>query len=87
MDVQTPAVLGIQSSEQPPRYVAVSKVRQAMKTGTIDELSVADIDSSGGAHVGRMFQPEASKRAEMIEGDIDAIADRLVELLGELGVR
>jgi electron transfer flavoprotein beta subunit len=87
MEVETPAVLGIQSSEEPPRYVAVSKVRQAMKTGTIDELSVADIDSGGGADVARMFQPEASERAEMIEGDIDAIADRLVELLGELGVR
>jgi electron transfer flavoprotein beta subunit len=87
MEVETPAVLGIQSSEEPPRYVAVSKVRQAMKTGTIDELSVADIDSSGGVNVARMFQPEASERAEMIEGDIDAIADRLVELLGELGVR
>ncbi len=87
MEVETPVVLGIQSSEEPPRYVAVSKVRQAMKTGAIDELSVADIDSSGGADVARMFQPEASERAEMIEGDIDAIADRLVELLGELGVR
>lgn len=87
MEVRLPAVLGIQSSEEPPRYVAVSKVRQAMKTGTIDEQSVADLDPSGGLAVARMFQPEAAERAEMIEGDIDAIAERLVELLGELGVR
>ncbi|NIS82789.1 MAG: electron transfer flavoprotein subunit beta, partial [Anaerolineales bacterium] len=31
MEVTTPAVLGIQAAEQPPRYVAISKVRQAMK--------------------------------------------------------
>ncbi len=87
MEVETPAVLGIQSSEEPPRYVAVSKVRQAMKTGSIDEESIADLDPSGGPNVARMFQPEVGERAEMIEGDIDAIAERLVELLGELGVR
>lgn len=87
MEVELPAVLGIQSSEQPPRYVAVSKVRQAMKTGTIDEQAISDLDPSGAPGVARMFQPEAGERAEMIEGDVDAIAERLVELLGELGVR
>jgi electron transfer flavoprotein beta subunit len=86
MEVETPAVLGIQSSEEPPRYVAISKVRQAMKTGSIDEQSTADLDLSGGLGVAKMFQPEVSDRAEMIEGDIDAIAERLLELLGELGV-
>lgn len=87
MEVNTPAVLGIQSSEQPPRYVAVSKVRQAMKTGSIDEQPAAALDPSGGAQIARMFQPEAGKRAEMIEGDINAVAQRIIELLGELGVR
>jgi hypothetical protein len=28
-----------------------------------------------------MFQPESGERAEMIEGDIDSIAERLVEIL------
>ena len=37
MRVKMPAVLGIQAAEQPPRYVPVSKVRQAMKTAAIDE--------------------------------------------------
>jgi electron transfer flavoprotein beta subunit len=86
MEVETPAVLGIQSSEQPPRYVAISKVRQAMKSGTIDEQPTADLDPSGGPNIARMLQPEAGERAEMIEGDIDEIADRIIELLAELGV-
>jgi electron transfer flavoprotein beta subunit len=86
MEVEAPAVLGIQSSEEPPRYVAISKVRQAMKTGSIDEQAAADLDSSGGLSVSKMFQPEVGERAEMIEGDIDAIATRLLDLLSERGI-
>ncbi len=44
MDVTLPAVLGIQAAEQPPRYVAVSKVRQMMKTSTIEERIASDLD-------------------------------------------
>lgn len=85
MEVTLPAVLGIQASEQPPRYVAVSKVRQAMKTATIEELDVDEMDSSGSVDVSRMFLPEAAERAEMIEGDEDEIAAKLVELFKEVG--
>jgi electron transfer flavoprotein beta subunit len=81
VQVKLPAVLGIQSSEPPPRYVAVSKVRQAMKTVTLEEQTSTTLDSSGGATIARMFQPETGERAEMIEGDVDSIAERLVELL------
>lgn len=85
MEVTLPTVLGIQASEQPPRYVAVSKVRQAMKTTTIEELDAAALDSSGGLTVSRMFPPETAERATMIEGSEDEIADKLVELFKELG--
>jgi len=83
MQVNLPAVLGIQSAESPPRYVAVSKVRQAMKTVTLDEQTSPALDLSGGPTVSRMFQPESGDRAEMISGDSDEIADRLVEILRE----
>ena len=86
IQVNLPVVLGIQSAESPPRYVAVSKVRQAMKTITLDEQTSSDLDRSGGPAVSRMFQPESGKRAEMISGDSDEIADRLVEILRESDV-
>lgn len=86
MDVTLPAVLGIQAAENPPRYVAVSKVRQAMKTMPIDEQQAPELDESGGPVVSRMFQPEVGERAEMIEGDVDQVASKLVELLKDLGV-
>jgi electron transfer flavoprotein beta subunit len=85
MQVSLPAVLGIQASEQPPRYVAVSKVRQAMKTATIEEQDAAELDPSGGVSVSRMFPPETTDRATMIEGSEDEIADKLVELFKEVG--
>lgn len=86
MEVTNPAVLGIQAAEQPPRYVAVSKVRQAMKTSSIEEQDAANLDPCGGPSVGRMFQPEATSQAEMIEGSPEEIADKLVNLFKELGV-
>ncbi len=86
MEVTLPAVLGIQAAEEPPRYVAFSKVRQAMKTATIEELPAPELDLSGGPTVGRMFQPEVGERATIIEGDEEEVATRLVELFKELGV-
>jgi len=86
MEVTLPAVLGVQAAEQPPRYVAVSKVRQAMKTATIEEQEAAGLDPSGGPSVGRMFQPEVAERATMIEGDVDEVATRLIEIFKEVGV-
>jgi len=86
MSVSLPAVLGIQSAEQPPRYVAVSKVRQVMKTANIEEHQFDAIDISGSPKTNRMFQPETSTHAEMIEGNPDEIADRLVSVFKEKGI-
>ncbi len=45
IEVKLPAVLGIQASEQPPRYVAYSKIRQVMGTAKIEEKPVASLES------------------------------------------
>jgi electron transfer flavoprotein beta subunit len=86
MKLKIPAVLGIQAAEQPPRYVAVSKVRQAMKSATIDEHEIIDLDLSGGLAVVRMFEPEASERATMIEGDEEEVASKIVDIIREMGI-
>jgi len=86
MEVTLPAVLGIQVAEQPPRYVAVSKVRQAMQSSSIEEQDASDLDLSGVAAVGSMYQPEATSHAEMITGDPEEVTDKLVNLFKELGV-
>ena len=86
MQVSTPALLGIQAAEQPPRYVAISKVRQMMKTMNIDELDLTTLDTTGGPIVNRMFQPEATERATMISEDADGAANQLIDIFKELGL-
>jgi len=86
MAVTLPAVLGIQVAEEPPRYVAVSKVRQAMKTAEIEEREAGEFDLSGGPTINRMYQPEVGEGATMLEGDLDQVADELIAILKELGV-
>ncbi len=86
LEVVLPALLGVQASEQPPRYVAVSKVRQVMKTSKIEERPASELDANGAPIIGRMFQPEASTHATMITGNADDVATKLVGIFKELGV-
>jgi electron transfer flavoprotein beta subunit len=86
MDVKLPAVLGIQAAEQPPRYVAYSKINQVSKTVKIEERAVSELDSNGGATVSRMYKPEPAQRAEFIEGSPEEVADRMIGIFKELGV-
>jgi len=81
--VELPAVLGIQASDEPPRYVAFTKVRQAMQTASIEEQDIGELDVSGSISVSRMFQPEIGERAEMLAGDADEVAIRLIEIMQE----
>ena len=87
MEVNLPAVLGIQVAEQPPRYVAVSKVRQAMKTAEIEEVEAGELDLEGGPSIDRLYPPEVGEGATMLEGSLDDIADELIGIFKELGVR
>ena len=86
MEVTLPAVLGIQVAEQPPRYVAVSKVRQAMNSAQIEEVELGDSNFEGEPVVTRMFQPEVGEGATMLGGSLDEIADELIGILKDLGV-
>lgn len=86
VEITLPAVLGIQAAEQPPRYVAYSKINQAMSTAKIEEQAVSKLDPSGGVAVGRMFQPEAAERATMFEGGADEVAEKIIGVVKELGL-
>ncbi len=85
--VPLPAVLGIQSAEKPPRYVPVAKVRNAMKSAKIESAEVASPEPAHVLEVERMYKPEATGRAEMLEGAPQEIADRIATLLAEKGIK
>ena len=85
-EVTLPAVLGVQAAREAPRYVAVSRVRQAQQEGNLEERDVAPPGSAPGVTVTEMRIPEAGEGAEMIEGDEAAAADAIVEILRRAGV-
>ena len=86
MEINLPAVLGIQAAANPPRYVAISKIRQAMKSTAIDEQEISELVPDGGPVIDRMFPPESGDRATMIEGDEEEVAARLIEIFRESGL-
>jgi electron transfer flavoprotein beta subunit len=81
-----PAVLGVQAAEKPPRYVPVAKVRAAMKARTLEEIPAGDAGPAALVEVTAMTKPEASGRAEMLDGDPQAVAAKVVEILAARGL-
>ena len=86
MTMKLPCCLGNQAAEKPPRYVAVSRVRQAMQSAKIEARPVGEVDATGGLAPSRMFQPEPSERATILDGDVEHVAEKLVEILRDAGV-
>ena len=84
-EVDLPAVLGVQTSREAPRYAPVSRVRQLMKTATIEEADGAGGGGSG-LTIEAMAVPESGATAEMITGDPAAIAERIAAILAERGI-
>jgi electron transfer flavoprotein beta subunit len=86
LEVDLPAVLGIQAARETPRYAPVSKVRQMMKTAKLEIVPAPAVAADVGATVRRLLKPEAAGAAEMLEGSPEEIADRLLAILRERGV-
>jgi electron transfer flavoprotein beta subunit len=82
LEVRLPAVLGIQAAEQPPRYVPVSRLRQVMKTGTVEE-QMASPPPAEPVGVERLFKPEEGKGATMLCGSPEEVARQITNLLSE----
>jgi electron transfer flavoprotein beta subunit len=86
MEVDLPAVIGVLSAPQPPRYVPVARIREIKKTRTIAERQVAPVDVQAGAHVRRLLKPEPAERAEMLNGSPEDLARQIVTILEDRGL-
>ncbi|MEE8376449.1 MAG: electron transfer flavoprotein subunit beta/FixA family protein [Acidimicrobiia bacterium] len=84
--IQTPAVLGIQAARKAPRYVAVSLIRQAQQDGNLSDKDVDPPADTSGVTIVSLRIPETGEGAEMIEGDEEAAADKIVEIIRGAGV-
>jgi len=86
LKVTPPAVIAVQAARQTPRYVPISRIRQAMQAGGIEEREAPSVSAEPGVRVRRMFAPQSSSHAEMLSGDAEAVAARIVELIRERGL-
>jgi electron transfer flavoprotein beta subunit len=85
-EVDLPAVLGIQAAGKAPRYVPISKLRQVMKTESIDEAEGSVDGEIAVAMVRRMYKPAKTRSAEMIEGEPEEVAEKIFTILQEKGI-
>ena len=85
-EVRLPAVLGVQSAQQPPRYVPVAKVRAAMKMQKIETVELQDSAAVPSVEILTMAKPEAAGHAEMLEGSPQQVAEKMCQVLAAHGV-
>jgi electron transfer flavoprotein beta subunit len=80
-----PAVIGVQTASQPPRYVSGSKLRQSMN----ETIAVIESDvqpATDAAEILTLREPTRSSEAVMLDGDAEAVADKIHALLAERGL-
>jgi electron transfer flavoprotein beta subunit len=86
LEVELPAAIGIQASSQPPRYVAGSRLRQAIQSADIKGFSVDAPAEVSGLKITSLSQPARGEGAVMIDGDADEFAAALIKMLAERGL-
>ncbi len=84
LQVSGPAVLGIQAASQPPRYVSGTKLRQAQST--LIRSIHAGAAAPSVAKIASLSIPERSTHAEMLSGDANSVAARVLNILRERGL-
>lgn len=83
--VSAPVVLGVQTASKPLRYVSGSKLRQA--AGVAIAKVHADLPATFVATpTDALIRPERGASAEMIGGDAEAVAQKIVSILSERGL-
>lgn len=86
LSVTLPAVVGLQAARKAPRYAPITRVRQMMQAGGIEEAPASPVGADGGLKIRRMYAPEQTSHAEMLTGSVDEVADKIVELLSARGL-
>ena len=85
LEMDLPAVIGLQTATKPPRYVAGSKLRDFLTLQVPDQHPTVNFASDLSKET-RLELPDTSVGAEMIEGSADVIAERIHKILSEKGL-
>jgi electron transfer flavoprotein beta subunit len=83
--LQLPAVVGVQSASQPPRYVSMARLRAAMSEASVETLGVSVAPAGPAPRITGLSRPEPQSHATMLEGDAEAVAEQILTVLRERG--
>jgi len=85
-EVALPALLGIQGCEKPPRYVPIAKVRAAIASGGIEVAVAASGPPATPLEVTAMAKPVEAGHAEMLQGSVRDVAEKVADILAARGL-
>jgi len=86
ISVPLPAVIGVISAPQPPRYVPVARIREVMKTRSISAEAAPELGAQPAPAIRRMFKPEPAGQATMLSGGTEQAAQELAAILDSRGL-
>jgi len=86
ISLPTPAVIGVISAPQPPRYVPVARIREVMKTRSISAEEACGIGAQPASTIRRMYKPEPAGQATMLTGAPEQMAQELAAILESRGL-
>jgi electron transfer flavoprotein beta subunit len=85
LGLSLPAVIGVQSASAPPRYVSMTRLRQAMSEASAETLAVSVESSARTSELVSLARPEPKAGATILEGDAEQIAAKIAAVLREQG--
>ena len=85
LDLQLPAVIGVQSASAPPRYVSMARLRQAMSEANTETASVTVSPAPAGPTLVALARPAPQAGATMLDGDAEEMAAKILAVLRERG--
>jgi electron transfer flavoprotein beta subunit len=89
--VSLPALLSIQTGINEPRYVSIMGIRRAakkeIKVVQVEALGLSADDIQPALIIEEMFLPPETEGAEMLQGDAASVAEQIIRIIREKGVR
>ena len=82
-EAKLPVVVGMQTSQKPPRYAAFLQVRAAQRSHRVKNVPADPTPYERKVEVVAFRKPDVGKGAEMLSGTPEEIADRLSKLFVE----
>ena len=85
LGLELPALVGVQSASSPPRYVSMTRLRQAMTGASAETVNVSAEASGEVPTIASVGRPERTAGATMLSGDATEVAEKIAAVLREQG--